>query len=76
MEKIYENYKAVAKSGLGIGNFYSITISNYDIKFQGDNSSTLLRLCQSLGYEFTWDSKMNWLKSQNKEIEIILTSNR
>ena len=48
MEKIYENYKAGAESGLGIGNFYSITISNYDIKFQGDNSSTLLRICQSL----------------------------
>lgn len=76
MEKIYENYKAVAESGLGIGNFYSITISNFDIKFQGDNSTTLLTLCQSLGYEFNWDSKNNWLTSTNKEIEIILTSNR
>jgi hypothetical protein len=76
MENIYENYKAVAESGLGIGNFYSITVTNFDIRFQGDNTNKLLKICQDLGYEFKWNNKLNFLISENKQIKIILTSNQ
>ena len=73
MSDIYKNYKKVAESGLGIGNFYNITITNYDIKFQGYNCIETLKLCQGLGYEFVWDNKNNFLTSENKEILICLT---
>jgi hypothetical protein len=73
MSKIYENYKTVAQSGLGIGNFYNITITDFDIKFQGHNSIEIVKLCQALGYEFKWDNKNNYLISENKEIYICLT---
>jgi hypothetical protein len=73
MSKIYENYKKVAESGLGIGNFYSITVTDFDIRFQGDNTNKLLKICQDLGYEFKWNNKNNYLISENKEIYICLT---
>jgi hypothetical protein len=69
---IYHNYQAVAESGLGIGNFFNISISDDVVFLLGWHSHDTIENCKKLGYEFVWDNLNNRLMSENKKIRIIL----
>jgi hypothetical protein len=69
---IYHNYQAVAESGLGIENFFCITVTDYDISLLAWNDSKVLEICKKLGYKFVWDDINNRLISENQKIRIIL----
>jgi hypothetical protein len=70
---IYHNYQAVAESGLGIENFFCITVTDYDVTLLAWNEPKVLEICKNVGYKFVWDDQNNRLVSNNNEvIKIVL----
>jgi len=73
---IYHNYQAVAKSGLGIDNFFSINVSKDEVTLMAWNNGNILEICKKLGYIFYYDNESNWLKSNNNELISIIIINK
>lgn len=69
---IYNNYQAVAESGLGIENFFSITVTEHDVRLLAWNEPKVIEICKNVGYKFVWDDINNRLVSNNEVINIVL----
>jgi hypothetical protein len=69
---IYEQYKRLPAQGFGIIDFFSITITESDIRCLAWYSNELFDKYKNLGFEFTLNNNGKYLESYKDGIAIIL----
>lgn len=71
MEKNFRKLRLVNKMVVSIQNFYSISISDYDMKFQGKYNPNLVKKLSRI-FIFSTDAA-GYLCAEKNNIKIILT---
>ncbi|NBQ17648.1 hypothetical protein EBU24_04995 [bacterium] len=70
---IYDNYKKLPELGFGVIDFFSISITDYDIRCLAWFSNEIFNKYKEFGFDFTLNNKHGYLESTKDNVSIILT---